>query len=561
LDPNAKTGPAGYGAQGFIAGNTLLPYRIDFENDPTATAPAQRVVVTDPLDSNMDWNTLAFIEVGFGDNNIIIPAGSQHFQTSVAMTYNGLTFEVLIELGLNTSTGLITATFQSIDPASNLPPADVLTGFLPPENGTGRGLGYFSYTVMPKAGLPTGTAIRNVATVVFDVNPPITTDQVSETDPSKGIDPAKQALNTIDSGAPTSSVSPLPAVSSTAALTVSWSGQDDTGGSGIATFEVFVSTDGGPFTPFQTATTATTATFNGAFGHSYGFYSVATDHVGLVQSTPSKAQATTVTTQSALQTTRLTAVSGAGIYAGNATLTATLTASGTPLAGKTVSFTWNIGGTITALGSATTNNRGVATLGGITLAGINAGTYAGAVGAAFVADATDAASAASGDLTVNPKSRPVPPVTVLGIHWQTRKLARKKTASVLVVSFSDALNPRDAQSLSAFHLVAAGKDKKFGTRDDKSVPIASATYDPLAHTMTLTPRGKIPNQTLQLSISAAPILDSLGRPIDGNRDGQPGGDFKAQFQRSYPHSLKLRAHSSAMRRRSASASSSWRFLR
>ena len=39
FDPNAKTGPAGYGPQGFLTGSGALPYRIDFENDPTATAP------------------------------------------------------------------------------------------------------------------------------------------------------------------------------------------------------------------------------------------------------------------------------------------------------------------------------------------------------------------------------------------------------------------------------------------------------------------------------------------------------------------------------------------
>ena len=55
---------------------------------------------------------------------------------------------------------------------------------------------------MPKAGLPTGTQIRNVATVTFDVNPPITTDQVNENDPSQGVDPAKQDLNTIDAVRP-----------------------------------------------------------------------------------------------------------------------------------------------------------------------------------------------------------------------------------------------------------------------------------------------------------------------------------------------------------------------
>ncbi len=135
-DPNAKTGPAGYGPQGFIVAGSALPYSIMFENDPTATAPAQLVVVTDQLDTNIDWSTVQFTEVGFGDNIIAIPVGSQHFQTKLTMTYGGLTFDVLIELGLNTSTGLLTATIQSIDPNTNLPPY-VLIGFLPPEDGTG----------------------------------------------------------------------------------------------------------------------------------------------------------------------------------------------------------------------------------------------------------------------------------------------------------------------------------------------------------------------------------------------------------------------------------------
>ena len=56
---------------------------------------------------------------------------------------------------------------------------------------------------------------------------------------------------------------------------------------------MYVSEDGGAFTPFQTDTTNTSATFTGAVGHSYSFYSVATSNVGLVQPTPSAAQATT----------------------------------------------------------------------------------------------------------------------------------------------------------------------------------------------------------------------------------------------------------------------------
>jgi hypothetical protein len=75
----------------------------------------------------------------------------------------------------------------------------------------------------------------------------------------------------------------------------------------------------------------------------------------------------------------------------------------------------------------------------------------------------------------------------------------------------------------------AGKDKKFGTRDDKRMPLVSAAYDLAGHTMTLTPMGTVPKQTLQLSIAGSSLLDTSAQPIDGNRDGQPGGSLAATF--------------------------------
>src|SRR5262249_47623759 len=153
----------------------LSSYRIDFENEATATAPAQRVVVTDQLDPNLDWSTFQLTDLGFGDTLLSVPAGSQHYLTTVYMTYNGKPFQVQVEASLNAQTGQVYATFQSIDPNTDLPP-DVLTGFLPPEDGTGRGMGHIAYVIKPKANLSTGTRIRNVALITFDANPSIATD-------------------------------------------------------------------------------------------------------------------------------------------------------------------------------------------------------------------------------------------------------------------------------------------------------------------------------------------------------------------------------------------------
>jgi RHS repeat-associated protein len=289
-DPNAKTGPRGVGIENFVRGDGLFGYRIDFENDPTATAPAQRVDVTDPLDPNLDWDTFEFTSVGFGELYLPVPAGSRHFRTTVDRSHDGRDFRVEIELDFDPATGLVRATFRSYDPVTGLPP-DVLTGFLPPEDGSHRGQGHVGFVVGPRAGVPTGTAIRNVAAIRFDFGPVITTNQVDPHNPSLGTDPAKEALVTIDADAPIATVRPLPATVTTPAFAVSWSGTD--AGSGVAVFDVFVSVDGGLFVHWLTDTTVTTAVYAGEVGRTYRFFATATDHVGLRETGPGAAEATT----------------------------------------------------------------------------------------------------------------------------------------------------------------------------------------------------------------------------------------------------------------------------
>jgi hypothetical protein len=186
-------------------------------------------------------------------------------------------------------------------------------------------MGFVSYVVAPKKSLSTGTAITNTALVTFDSNPAIATDQVDENDPTKGTDPTKQALITIDSGAPDSKVTAIAPLSSPS-FTVNWSGSDDTGGSGIAHFAVFVSDNHGAATLWQTFPgTQTSATYPGQRGHSYAFYSVATDNVGNLQPTPASAQATTtVPTQVATSTTLTSDHPLGSTYGQDVTITATV---------------------------------------------------------------------------------------------------------------------------------------------------------------------------------------------------------------------------------------------
>ena len=275
-DPNALVGPDGFSTQGFIQPGGDLPYTIDFEND--GSVAALDVSVSEQLAANLDWTSFQLGSFGFGPVNVSVPPGLTQYQNTVSYkNTDGTTLNVLVTLNFNVGTGLLTAVFTSLDPLTGQAPAAILDGFLPPNDSTNIGEGYIQYTVKAKSGLATGATINQQAAVVFDTNAPLNTAVVS---------------NTLDVGAPSSSVTALPSTESPT-FTLHWSGQDDTGGSGIANYSIFVSDNGGAFTPFLTNTTSTSATFAGTIGHTYGFYSVATDNVGNVQPTPSSAQTTT----------------------------------------------------------------------------------------------------------------------------------------------------------------------------------------------------------------------------------------------------------------------------
>jgi hypothetical protein len=82
----------------------------------------------------------------------------------------------------------------------------------------------------------------------------------------------------LEEGTPTSAIKNLPSQVNGPSFTVGWSGSDLA--ESIASYDIFVSDNGGPFTAFQTGTAATSATFTGMIGHTYGFFTIATDTAG-----------------------------------------------------------------------------------------------------------------------------------------------------------------------------------------------------------------------------------------------------------------------------------------
>jgi hypothetical protein len=103
----------------------------------------------------------------------------------------------------------------------------------------------------------------------------------------------------------------------------------------------------------------------------------------------------------------------------------------------------------------------------------------------------------------------------------------------LVLTFSEALDRAGAENAANYHLVAAGRDGRFGTRDDRMIPIKSAVCDPGRHAITLTTAQRLswtePYEIWVNGSSPTGVTDLAGNLLDGNSDGKPGGDYVAVF--------------------------------
>jgi hypothetical protein len=366
LDPNDKVGSKGAGVQQYISGATPFRYSVFFANQETASAPAQRVLITDQLDlTNDDLKSFSFGPITFA-SQLLTPTPLQtRYSTTVDLrpTTNLL---VAVSGTLNPSNGLLTWNFQSLDPTTGKPPTDPAVGFLPP-----GGEGSVFFTVMPKQGLPTNTSIHNQASIVFDVNPAI---------------PTQKWLNTLDNDSPTSQVAALSATTYSPSFQVQWSTSDV--GSGVQDATIYASDNGAAFAPWLTNTTASSATYSGQVGHTYAFYSVARDLTGNVEAAKTAAEATTTVSPPIATTIAIGAPSVT--YPASANVTVTVTSAMATVTGN-VSLTVDSGSPLTQPLSS-----GAAAF---ALPVLSAGNHS--LGASYAAQGNFAASTATGALTVN----------------------------------------------------------------------------------------------------------------------------------------------------------------
>ena len=218
-DPNEKL----VLAEKYIQSDQLLVYPVYFEN--IGTIEAQDVFVTDVLDTNLDLSTL----------NIFSLPGSSFDEETRTLRWD--------LYGIN------------LEPDSS---------------------SYVLYSIKPKPGLPSGTVIRNTASIQFEELALMNTNET---------------INIIDSSRPEGIMDSLPSTMYQTAFPISWSGKDTIGE--IKDFSIFVAVDSGGYVLFLTKTKDTSAIFTGENGKTYRFICIAEDLAGNVEVQDPVAEATT----------------------------------------------------------------------------------------------------------------------------------------------------------------------------------------------------------------------------------------------------------------------------
>ena len=236
-DPNEMVGPVGYGDENYIGGEAkTINYRILFENKAEATAPAYRIRITDVLDENV----FDVSSVRFGDT-------SHDAGTGWKMTRDGNKLSWDIE-GIE----------------------------LPPNVNAPEGEGYVTFSVDLKPGLKNLAQIKNMATIIFDYNDPIETNEY---------------VNTLDLKKPVGTMTS--AFYSGSNVKLNSKGSDDE--SGISRYKFFAAKGDGEFELIgESSTTELEYTLpEGEKAEDYKFAVAAVDNAGNTQEALSAAIAAT----------------------------------------------------------------------------------------------------------------------------------------------------------------------------------------------------------------------------------------------------------------------------
>ena len=264
-DPNDIAGPDGYDTLHWMSVHDELEYHVRFENDPVfATANAAVVLITLPIDDDINPFSFRLGSIGFGNVIVEIPENTSSYQQRLDYSEN-LGFMVDVTAGLDIPNNRFFWLMETIDPLTGQPPTDPEAGFLPVNDTlTGSGEGFINFTCMPKSTTLTGETVEHQASIIFDANDPLLTNTWS---------------NKIDAFPPSTELNNLPDTFTTNLIPIAWLIEDDPGGCGVKQGEVLLSNDKIAFQTqgLLTDSTHTTLTLNWA--QKYYYRVRGTDHV------------------------------------------------------------------------------------------------------------------------------------------------------------------------------------------------------------------------------------------------------------------------------------------
>ncbi|MEO9803416.1 MAG: choice-of-anchor D domain-containing protein [Reichenbachiella sp.] len=275
FDPNEKYSSNGSGIENFINSN-IIDYEIAYENVDTASAAAQIVTLIDTLDrSKLNVSSLHLNYFIIGDSTYFIPPNRSEYTTDIDLR-PGQDLILRFTAKVDSTTGIFTSKFLSLDSETLELTDDVFAGFLPPNVNAPEGEGRVGFSIRLKDDLPHGTEIRNKATIIFDFNEPITTNET---------------LNTLDLTKPSSSIISHVQFQKDSIFNIDWSGSDV--GTGVFAYDVYQSVNDNDFELMQFRTSDTNTEVKIKKDSVYSYYVVATDSVGNVEAKEPVAEYTT----------------------------------------------------------------------------------------------------------------------------------------------------------------------------------------------------------------------------------------------------------------------------
>uniref|UniRef100_UPI004047D680 InlB B-repeat-containing protein n=1 Tax=Mariniflexile sp. TaxID=1979402 RepID=UPI004047D680 len=235
-DPNEIIGPEGFGPEKFVSKDADLTYTINFENDPDfATAPAQRVIIRQSIYENFNPSSFRLNGFGFANYTFNVPEGLSNYTKRLSLA-DEIGIDVVVSFGIDVVNSELIWVFQSIDPETGLAPANALQGFLPINDENGIGEGFVTYTIKAASPTSTGDDLKAKANIFFDNNAPI---------------PTNESINIIDALPPTISELINLGVEQELIQKIQVNAIDDDGGSGINSYDLYVSKDNGSYELFK----------------------------------------------------------------------------------------------------------------------------------------------------------------------------------------------------------------------------------------------------------------------------------------------------------------------